>query len=61
MEQKRVIMIDEESFKAKALEVIEDLGDNGGPHIALTAILGFAQLQNKLFHPKEELEETEQE
>lgn len=61
MEQKKVIVIDEESFKAKALEVIEDMGDNGGPHIALTAILGFTLLQKELFHPQKELEEAEQE
>lgn len=61
MEQKKVVVIDEESFQAKALEVIEDLADKGGPNLSFTAILGFVELQHRLFHPKEELEETEQE
>lgn len=61
MEPKRVIMIDEESFKEKALEIIESMHDKGGPHLPLVAILAFVELQKKLFYPKEVSEETEQE
>ena len=61
MEEKKVIMIDEASFRDKTLEIIKDMADKGGPHLAIATILGFAKLQNELFYPKEELEETEQE
>lgn len=61
MEQKRVVVIDEESFQDKALEIMKDMGDNGGPHLSFVAALGFAKLQRELFHPQKELEETEQE
>lgn len=61
MESKRVIMIDEESFRGKTFEVIDHMHDDGGLGIALVAVLAFAQLQSKLFHPQEVPEETEQE
>lgn len=61
MEPKKVIMIDEESFMDRALEVIKGMGEKGGPHLVLAAILAFVELQKKLFYPQEVSEETEQE
>lgn len=61
MEPKRVIMIDEETFKDRTLEIVKSMHDKGGPHLPLVAILAFAQLQNKLFYSQEVSEETEQE
>lgn len=61
MEPKKVIRIDEESFKDKALEIIQDMHDKGGPHLPLVAMLAFIELQQKLFYPQEAPEKTEQE
>ena len=61
MDQKRMIMIDEESFKDKALEIVHDMNDKGGPHISLTAMLAFIELQQKLFYPEKESKEKESE
>lgn len=61
MEPKNVIMIDEESFQDKALEIVKDMGDKGGPHLSIVAILALAELQRKLFYPQKVSEETEQE
>lgn len=54
-------MIDEESFKNKTFEIMKDMCDKGGPSISFAATLAFAVLHHKLFHPQEEIEETEQE
>lgn len=61
MEPKRVIMIDEESFKDKALEIVQDMHDKGGPHLPLVAMMAFIELQHKLFYPQETPKKTEQE
>lgn len=61
MEPKRVIMIDEESFRDKAPEIVQDMHDKGGPHLSLTAMLAFIELQQKLFYPQETPKKTEQE
>ena len=61
MDQKRMIMIDEKSFKDKALEIVQDMNDKGGPHLSLTAMLAFIELQKKLFYPEKESKEKESE
>ena len=61
MEQKNVIMIDEESFRTKAFEVIDKLVDDGAIAVGLTAAIVFPLLQRRLFYPQEAPKETEQE
>ena len=60
MEEKRVIVIDEESFREKTLEVIDYFMKNAGPSTALAAALVFAKLHSKLFKSEEVPERTEQ-
>ena len=61
MGQNNVIMIDEESFKNKAFEVMKSMIDKGDLHLSFAATIAFAELHCKLFHPQEALKETEQE
>jgi len=61
MEQKRAILIDEESFRTKAFEVMDELVDKGAIAAGFSAALIFPLLQQKLFNPEKESEKTEQE
>ena len=60
MEEKRVIVIDEETFREKTLEVIDYFMENLGPTMALAVSLFSAKLHCKLFKPEEVPERTEQ-
>ena len=61
MEPKNVIMIDMESFRAKAFEVMDKLIDDGAIAMSFAAAVVFPLLQEKLFYPEKESEKTEQE
>lgn len=61
MKENRVITIDEEIFRTKAFEVIDELIDADAVNISLTAAIIFPMLQKKLFYPEKESEEKEQE
>ena len=61
MKENRVITIDEEIFRTKAFEVMDELVDANAATISLVAAVIFPVLQKKLFYPEKESKEKEQE
>jgi rRNA maturation protein Rpf1 len=57
--EKRVIIIDEDSFNAKAIKVIDQMTEDGGPRIGLTSTLFAAKLRKELFSEEESKERVE--
>ena len=61
MKENRVITIDEEIFRTKAFEVMDQLIDDGLATVGLVSTLIFLMLQKKLFYPEKESKEKESE
>lgn len=61
MKENRVITIDEEIFRTKAFEVMDQLIDDGVATVGLVSALIFPMLQKKLFYPEKESKEKESE
>lgn len=61
MKENRVITIDEEIFKTKAFEVMDELIHADAATMSLISAITFPMLQKKLFYPEKESEEKEQE
>lgn len=60
MEEKRVIVIDEETFTEKTFEVMDYFMEKEGPAMAIAAAIFSAKLRVKLFKSEEVPERTEQ-
>lgn len=61
MKENRVITIDEEIFRTKAFEVMDELIDANAATMSFIAAIVFPMLQQKLFYPEKESEKKEQE